>query len=58
VVVVKGGNPFYVEALGILMLDMQASLILGNVGNTNSYNFPVRYKILDSILSGWWCDKQ
>jgi len=40
------------------MLDMQAPLIPGNVGNTNSYNFPVRYKILDSIPSGWWCDKQ
>jgi hypothetical protein len=56
--VVKGGKPFYGEALGILMLDMQAPLIPGNVGNANSYNFPVRYKILDSIPSDWWCDKQ
>jgi len=55
---VKGGRPFYGEALGILMLDMQAPLIPGNVGNANSYSFPVRYKILDSIPSDWWCDKQ
>ena len=55
---VKGGRPFYGEALGILMLDMHAPLIPGNVGNANSYNFPVRYKILDSIPSDWWCDEQ
>ena len=57
-VVVKGGKPFYGEVLGILMLDMTAPLIPGNVGNANSYNFPVRYKILDSIPREWWCDKQ
>ena len=57
-VVVKGGKPFYGEALGILMVDMKAPLIPGNVGNANSYNFPVRYKVLDTIPSNWPFDKQ
>ena len=49
---------FYGDVLGILVLDLKAQLYPGNVGNANSYNFPVRYKILDSIPSDWWCDKQ
>jgi hypothetical protein len=56
--IVKGGKPFYGEVLGILMLDMQAPLIPGNVGNANSYNFPVRFKVLDTIPSDWYCDRQ
>jgi len=54
----KGGRAFYGEALGILMLDMKAPLIPGNVGNANSYSFPVRYKVMPGLPSDWWCDKQ
>ena len=52
----SGGKAFYGEAIGILMLDMQAPLIPGNVGNATSYGFPVRYKKLDTLPSDWWCD--
>ena len=58
VTVFKGGRPFYGEALGILMLDMKAPLIPGNVGNANSYDFPVRFKVLENVPSDWWCDAQ
>ncbi len=40
------------------MLDMKAPLIPGNVGNANSYDFPVRFKVLESVPSDWWCDEQ
>lgn len=53
----KGGYPFYGDAIGILMLDMVAPLIPGNVGNASSYNFPVRYKVLKGIPSDWWADE-
>ena len=54
----SGGRAFYGEAIGILMLDMQAPLIPGNVGNATSYGFPVRYKLLDTLPSDWWCDEE
>ncbi|MGX8702576.1 aspartate/glutamate racemase family protein [Caproiciproducens sp.] len=52
----KGGHPFYGDAIGILMLDMGAPLVPGNVGNAYSYNFPVRFKVLKGVPSDWWCD--
>lgn len=52
----EGGHPFYGDAIGILMLDMTAPLIPGNVGNNRSYDFPVRYKVLENVPSDWWCD--
>lgn len=51
-----GGHPFYGDSVGILMLDMTAPLIPGNVGNANSYDFPVRFKVLKDMPSDWWCD--
>jgi Asp/Glu/hydantoin racemase len=54
----KGGRAFYGEALGILMLDMKAPLIPGNVGNASTYSFPVRYKVLTGLPSDWWCDAE
>jgi hypothetical protein len=54
----NGGYPFYGDAVGILMLDMKAPLIPGNVGNAYSYNFPVRYKVLKTMPSDWWDDEQ
>ena len=56
--ILKGGRPFYGEALGILMLDMKAPLIPGNVGNATSYDFPVRFRVLETVPSDWWCDAQ
>ncbi len=55
---IKGGRPFYGEAIGILMLDMKAPLIPGNVGNASTYDFPVRFKVLKDIPSNWWCDEE
>ena len=56
--IVKGGRPFYGEAIGILMLDMKAPLIPGNVGNASTYDFPVRFKVLKDMPSDWWCDEE
>lgn len=53
----EGGRPYYGDAVGILMLDMQAPLIPGNVGNAMSYNFPVRYKVMKGLPADWWCDE-
>lgn len=53
-----GGHPFYGYRLGILMLDMKAPLLPGNVENAMSYDFPVRYKILEDVPSNWFCDEQ
>ena len=44
-----GGRPYYGDLVGVLMLDMDAPLIPGNVGNAASYNFPVRYKVLKGL---------
>jgi len=57
-VILKGGRSFYGEALGILMLDMKAPCIPGNVDNANSYDFPVRYKVLNNIPCDWWFDEE
>lgn len=39
------------------MLDMGAPLIPGNVGNANSYDFPVRFKVLEGVPADWWADE-
>lgn len=54
----NGGYPYYGQRLGILMLDMQAPLIPGNVGNALSYDFPVKFKVLPGFPSDWWLDDQ
>jgi len=51
-----GGKPYYGDIIGILMLDMEAPLIPGNVGNAMSYDCPVRYKVLKGMPSDWWSD--
>jgi hypothetical protein len=56
--ILRGGRSFYGKALGILMLDMKAPCIPGNVGNANSYDFPVRYKVLKNIPCDWWSDQE
>ncbi len=52
-----GGKPYYGDVLGVLMLDMEAPLIPGNVGNAMSYDFPVRFKVMKGLPSDWWCDE-
>ena len=52
-----GGHPYYGYRIGILMLDMEAPLIPGNVGNAMSYDFPVKYKVLKGLPADWWCDE-
>ena len=53
----KGGRPYYGYSVGVLMLDMEAPLIPGNVGNAMSYDFPVLYKVLEGLPADWWCDE-
>lgn len=53
----SGGRPFYGDVVGVLMLDMEAPLIPGNVGNAMSYEFPVRYKVMKGLPADWWCDE-
>ena len=55
---IKGGRPFYGEAIGILLNKTRAPLIPGNVGNASTYNFPVRIKNVDDFPSDWWCDEE
>lgn len=43
---VKGGKPLYGASVGILMLDAQFPRILGDMGNAQTWPFPVHYKIV------------
>jgi len=56
--IVKGGRPFYGEAIGILVLDLKAPLIPGNVGNASTYDFPVRFRVLEGMPCDWWFDEE
>jgi hypothetical protein len=55
---VKGGRPFYGEAIGILLNKTRAPLLPGNVGNASTYGFPVRIKNLEDFPCDWWCDAE
>ena len=55
--IIKGGQNFYGNALGILVLDVRYPAIPGNVANACSYDFPVRFKVMD-MPTDWWCDEQ
>jgi len=47
---VKGGYPYYGEAIGILMFDNRRyPMVPGNVGNASSYDFPVRLKVVKAL---------
>jgi hypothetical protein len=49
-VIVKGGYPYYGEAIGILMFDdRRYPMIPGNVGNASTYDFPVRLKVVRGL---------
>lgn len=55
--IIRGGRPFYGNALGILVLNTTYPAFPGNVANATSYSFPVRFKVMD-IPTDWWCDKR
>jgi aspartate/glutamate racemase len=56
--IVKGGRSLYGHAIGILVLETTYPAVPGNVANASTYNFPVRYKVLEGIPSDWWCDAE
>lgn len=39
----------YGEVIGILLLDFKAPFIPGDVGNASTYDYPVRYKIVEGL---------
>ena len=43
---VKGGQSVYGLAIGILMLEIRAPRIPGDIGNATTWNFPVVYRIV------------
>jgi len=43
---IKGGYTNYGQAIGIIMLDTVFPRIPGDVGNANTFSFPVRYKVV------------
>ncbi|MFA5634713.1 MAG: aspartate/glutamate racemase family protein [Anaerovoracaceae bacterium] len=43
------GKMNYGEAIGILLLDFYAPFIPGDVGNASTYNYPVRYKLVEGL---------
>ncbi|MEA1969255.1 MAG: aspartate/glutamate racemase family protein [Thermodesulfobacteriota bacterium] len=45
----KKGQTSYGEAIGILMLDTFTPFIHGDVGNAASYDYPVRFKRVESL---------
>ena len=45
------GQTSYGEAIGILLLDTETPFILGDVGNAKSYNYPVRFKTVEGLLT-------
>ena len=48
---VKGGKALYGASVGILMLDAQFPRIIGDMGNAQTWPFPVHYKIVRQALS-------
>jgi hypothetical protein len=45
------GQTSYGEAIGILLLDTETPFIQGDVGNATSYDYPVRFKKVDGLLT-------
>jgi aspartate/glutamate racemase len=55
---IKGGYPFYGEAIGIMLNSTTYPLIPGNVGNASTYSFPVRMVSTPDLPTDWWCDSR
>ena len=45
------GQTSYGEAIGILLLDTETPFILGDVGNAKSYDYPIRFKTVEGLLT-------
>lgn len=52
---ITGGTPFCGAAIGILVLNARYPLMCGNMAHAASFDFPVRYKVVD-LPTGWWQD--
>lgn len=50
-VIVRGGRTLYGHALGVIMLDTVFPRLPGDVGNANTWPFPVRYRIVPGATS-------
>jgi aspartate/glutamate racemase len=55
---IKGGYPFYGEAIGIMLNSTTYPLIPGNVGNASTYSFPVRMVSTPDLPTDWYCDSR
>ena len=49
--ILKGGYPTYGQPIGIIMLECAFPRPPGDIGNARSFDFPVRYEILEGILA-------
>jgi len=49
--IVKGKLNTYGEIIGIMMTNKRKPRILGDIGNANTFNFPVRYKVIKEANS-------
>jgi hypothetical protein len=47
----KGGFSFYGPVIGIIMMDTKFPRGIGDLGNSNTFSFPVRYKVLKNITA-------
>ena len=47
----RKGQTSYGEAIGILLLDTETPFIQGDVGNATSYDYPVRFKTVEGLLT-------
>lgn len=45
----RKGQSFYGRPIGILLLDYFAPFIPGDVGNASTFNYPVRYKLVEGL---------
>ena len=52
---VKGGKALYGASVGILMLDAEFPRIIGDMGNAQTWPFPVHYKIVRQASPERWC---
>jgi len=55
---IKGGHPFYGEAIGIMLNSTTYPLIPGNVGNASTYSFPVRIVNTPDLPTAWYFDSR
>jgi len=47
----KGTHYFYGQPIGILMMDAKIPRLPGDIGNAYTFDFPVRYKVVNSLTA-------